>query len=167
MHEIIHLEPTPAWKKQPRKKSLPKATKRLEINTPSKGICKGTTPQQKQKCTKGTKTLQINTLEGIWKRKSNYSITFNYIYINILMVPGHQFQVYLTLTKSCIYARNHTLRTSPPFLEKATSQIKRVYHKLQKGLKSILLQKEFGRKKPIRKYKNLPKLQTRYKPILF
>ena len=30
MHEIIHLEPPPTWKKQPRKKSLPKATKRLE-----------------------------------------------------------------------------------------------------------------------------------------
>ena len=35
--------PPPTWKKQPRKKSLPKATKRLEINTPSKGIWKGKT----------------------------------------------------------------------------------------------------------------------------
>ena len=63
------------------------------------------------------------------------------------MVPGHQFPVYLTLTKSCIYARNHTFRT-PPFLEKTTSQKnKRVYQKLQKGLKSILLLREFAKGK--------------------
>ena len=147
MHEIIHLEPPPTLTK----KSLPKATKRLEVNTPPKGIWKGKGNQQKHKCTKGTKTLQINTLlNGIWKRKSNYSITFNYIYINILMVPGHQFQGYLTLTKSCIYARNHTLRTPLPYLEKATSQ-KKNYQKLQKGLNSILFLREFGKEKAISK----------------
>ena len=61
------------------------------------------------------------------------------------MVPWHQFPVYLTLTKACIYARNHTLRT--PYLEKATSQKKRVYQKLHKGLKSILLLREFAKEK--------------------
>ena len=76
------------------------------------------------------------------------------------MVPGHQFQVYLTLTKSCIYARNHTLR-NPPYLEKATSQKKRVYQKLQKGLKSILLLRKFAKEKTTSKNKHSPKLQTR------
>ena len=80
---------------------------------------------------------------------------------------GHQFQVYLTLTKTCIYARNHTLRTHPAYLEKATSQKKRVYQKLQKGLNSILFLRKFGKEKTTSKNKNSPKLQTRYKPILF
>ena len=62
------------------------------------------------------------------------------------MVPWHQFPVCLTLAKACIYARNHTLRT--PYLEKATSQKKRVYQKLQKGLKSILILREFAKEKP-------------------
>ena len=84
MHEIIHLEPPPALlgKSNQPKKSLPKATQRLEINTPSKGICKGKNHQQKQKCTKATKTLQINTfLKGIGKGKSDYSIPFHSRYI--------------------------------------------------------------------------------------
>ena len=69
-----------------------------------------------------------------------------------MMVPGHQFQVYLTLTKSC---------------EKATSQKnKRVYQKLQKGLKSILLLREFAKEKTTSKNKNAPKLQKRFKPFL-
>ena len=152
--------PPHIWKKQPRKKSLPKATKRLETNTPSKGICKGKNHQQKQKFTKATKTLQINIfLKGIWKGKSNYSITFNHRCINSMMVRRHQFPVYLTLIKSCIYARNHTLRT-PPILGKSLEintpskaiwkgknhQPKKI-PKLQKRFKSILSQKEFGKEK--------------------
>ena len=121
-HEIIHLEHPPTWKKQARKKSLPKATKRLEINTPSEGICKGKNHQLKQKFTKATKTLQINSfLKGIWKGKSTYSIIFNHRCINSMMVRRHQFPVYLTLTKSCIYGRNHTLRT-PPILGKSNQE---------------------------------------------
>ena len=119
MHEIIHLEPPLLGKRHQKKKSLLKATKRLEINTPSKGIWKGKNHQQKQKFTKATKTLQINTfLKGIWKGKSTYSITFNHRCINSMMVRRHQFPVYLTLTKSCIYGRNHTLRTPPPTWKK-------------------------------------------------
>ena len=54
------LRTPPTWKKTPRKKSLPKATKRLEINTPSKGICKGKNHQQKQKFTKAKHIERIN-----------------------------------------------------------------------------------------------------------
>ena len=75
-----------------------------------------------------------------------------------MMVPGHQFQVYLTLTKSCIYVRNHTLRTprilgksnkpKKKSLPKATKRLeintpskgicKGKNHQLQKRFKSIL-----------------------------
>ena len=158
--------PPHIWKKQPAKKKrvYQKLHKSLEINTPSKGICKGKNHQQKQKFTKATKTLQINTfLKGIWKGKSNYSVTFNHRCINSMMVRRHQFPVYLTLIKSCIYARNHTLRT-PPILGKS-NQEKRVYEKLQKGLKSILLLRQFEKEKTTSK-KEIPKLQKRFKSIL-
>ena len=169
----LHLEPPHTWKKQPRKKSLPNATKRLEINTPSKGICKGKNHQQKQEFTKATKTLQINTLlKGIWKGKSTYSITFNYrficvyptiyIYIFFLMVPCISFLC--TSHSPCIYARNHTLGTTP--LLGKSNQEKRVYQKLQNGLKSILLLREFAKEKSTSKNKNSPKLQERFKSIL-
>ena len=128
MHEIIHLEP-PQY--------LERATKKKESTKSYKKAWNQYSPKKRN--TKATKTLQINTfLEGIWKGKSKYSIRINdlfliyiffvicllifiYIHIKCLMVPGHQFQVYLTLTKSCIYARNHTLRKGKN-LEKATSQ---------------------------------------------
>ena len=50
-----------------------------------------------------------------------------------------------TLTKSCIYACNRTVRTPP--LGENNQQKKRVYHKPQKRFKSILFSKEFERKK--------------------
>ena len=111
MHEIIHLEPPPTWKNQPRKKSLPKATKRLEINTPSKGICKGKNHQQKQKCTKATKTLQINTfLKGIGKGKSDYSIPFHSRYIkkNIYMYTYKYFEILWWCPASSFLCTSHS-----------------------------------------------------------
>ena len=56
------LRTPPYLEKATKKKSVPKATQRLEINTPSQGVWKGKNHQQKQKFTKATKTLQINTL---------------------------------------------------------------------------------------------------------
>ena len=69
-----------------------------------------------------------------------------------MMVRRHQFPPYLTLTKSCIYARNHTLRT-PPYLEKATKK-KESTKSYKKGLKSILLLREFAKEKTTSKNTN-------------
>ena len=54
----------------------------------------------------------------------------------------------------------------PPLLGKS-NQEKRVDQKQQKGLKSINTPKEIWKEKTTSKNKNSPKLQTRYKPILF
>ena len=125
----LHLEPPHTWKKQPRKKSLPNATKRLEINTPSKGICKGKNHQQKQEFTKATKTLQINTLlKGIWKGKSTYSITFNYRFICVYPTIYIYIFWWCPASVSCVPHTHHAYMHEiihlepPPYLEKATKK---------------------------------------------
>ena len=82
----------------------------------------------------------------IIKRKGNYNIVLNYGCINILVVPRHQFPAYLTLTKSCIYARNHTVRT-PPYLEKQPAKQKASTKSYKNASNQYSFQRKLERKK--------------------
>ena len=75
-----------------------------------------------------------------------------------MMVPGHQFPAYLTLTKSCIYARNHTVKP-PPYLENNQQKTMVPPKSHKKALNHYSFKKEFGKEKATSKNKDSQKLQ--------